>query len=286
MTEYIEHNVSILEFPAAEKIKILRPENVMIAFQDCQALLDVGARCYLDRQCTRPRRQFKGMYVNKNSFSRKRAERIRELIYLITNSIQVTSLRPTTVHQKIYNFMKFLDWCDTNEMHEVLNKAQNARLAFSKYIDYLNEKVNTHNLGDITAALHQTNTLAVLELLLDVENLSRGLRLLKFKNSTETATLPPDEDSQGRVLGITEALFNGLSSFVLNNNTYPYQLYMPNYLNLKNGFLWVLPSTQWFILSQTSSEMIKGGYDYNNGCIVTVDQIINKYEYHCCPVKH
>lgn len=272
----------IYDLPLQKGMEILRPETVILRFPN-RKTTDVGALCYLHREPPpqpgqRIRRPSEGRLVDLQSFTKKRAEQIRTLIFHISDELEKSGLRFETVRDHTTRFVAFMSWADANDCHDVLNNAESARQALVLYIAHIRERVVASSISLNSGSRQQYVVSNYLERFLEVENLSRGINLLSKSPSEIECTVPPNENNQSRVLCLCEALFNGISALTLEGKSYPHPITLPKYLDYPNDTLWVFPSLSWFMSSKMQADRLTkwyqcSGYNYREGRLSTLDEI-------------
>lgn len=263
----------------------LRPEQVMIEFGEGGRTIDVGARCYLKRADAIVRRRVQRggcLPVNLDSLDKGRCELIREFIILLSDEVDLSGKKKETLHRTFSNFIHFVDWCDSSFKTDVLQDQQDARIAFANYIEYFRNMVRQNIISINTAAKRQNHVMHFLSNLFQIDDIGRGIRLLRLSmRATESTTLP-DEKMQGKMLDLCGKLFEGISFFVLKKKPYPFRLRMPNYLSWEDNILWIFPAVTWF-MSPTDLKMrdlrkYPGWvWDYHNGRVCRKREIAHKY---------
>lgn len=272
---------AIYDLPLPADVVILNPESAILRFPNGKST-DFGAICYLHREAApehfyNSRKQSDGRKVDLSSFSSARAKRVLELITHISEDLKHSGKRTETVRDYTTRFVAFMFWADTNGFNEVLDNAGAARTAVQAYARHLRERVMTNAISINSAARQQSATFGLLERFLDVDDLTRGVNLLRKRPAAREVTIPPNQDSQARILGLCEVLFNDLSTFVLENKQYPHYIALPEYLNYPNNVLWIFPTTTWFAPRNT---ILNGdmkwsqGYNYREGRLATVPELL------------
>lgn len=275
---FSERTTAIYDLPLPKGTVILRPESAIVRFSSGKSS-DFGALCYLRREpapvhFSHARRQSKGRLVDLSSFTVERANRVLALIFHISDDLKHSGRRTETVRDSATRFVDFMFWADTNGHHDVLNSAEAARPVVQAYAKYLRERVMINAISINSAARQQNTVFSLLGRFLEVDNLTRGINLLRKNPATTEVTVPPNEDSQGRVLGLCESLFAGLTSFVLDAKPYPYALTVPQYLNYPGNILWIFPTTSWFMSPQMLLDRkCRSGFNYSEGRLFTLQEL-------------
>lgn len=285
MTSYVEREVVEYVLPLKRGVTHLCQKNVVLRFGEGGPSIDFGAHCYLKRSSSVLRRNRRGWGspVDPNSFDKARAKKIRELVSYLSEEVESSGKSLASLHRHTADFFQFIDWCDAIGGHqEVLENAQHARSAFRAYVEHLRDRVLKDELNVNTAAKYQNSVAILLGPLQDVDDLGRGIRLLRVNKRMTQTTPPPDEDAQGKVLGLCEIIFGGISCIVLDLKPYPFKLAMPAYLGWKDNFLWVFPTVKWFMAPHELAGRHELGcsswaMDYANGQLANLEEIVQYY---------
>jgi hypothetical protein len=279
MNRFSSRPVVIYDLPVPAEAPVLKPEQAILRFAD-GATIDIGALCYQRRAPTfnrGRRRATEGRKVMLSSLCTKRVTHIRALITHISTEVQLGSKRNTTL-LCIYNeFCRFMTWADETGHSNALDDADAARQAATAYAGYIRERVRTHEIMLNTGTAMQSMTFAVLSEFLNIENLTQGINLLRKDKNNTTPTSPPNEEDQGRTLALCEALFDGLTSLVLEGNSYPFGIAMPPYLGYPENIMWVFPTHVWCLppaqIARKAEDFSACGYDYRAGRLATRNEV-------------
>jgi integrase len=271
MNNFDRRQVVVLDLPASGRLLILRPENIVLRFQN-KLTMDVGALCYLERESTKitmQRKANQGRRVRLESLCPRRVNHIRKFIDFISNQVQEGNKKSTTLHNLSQHFSRFLSWADENGHSSALDNASLTRLSVVAYALHIRERVAAHEISLDFGAVIQHRTFSIVGELLEIENLTRGINLLQ-KGANLNPTIPPDEASQGRTLSLAQALFYGLSDLVLEEKPYPCQIPMPPYLNYPDNHMWIFPAGVWCQPpKKVESGRFRGVFNYADGCLLT-----------------
>jgi hypothetical protein len=273
--------VVIYDLPLPKGTAILQAESAIIRFSNGKSS-DFGALCFLRREAPplhffESRRQSEGRLVDQDSFVPERAERVLALISHISDDLKYSGRRTETIRDAATRFVAFMFWADTNGHHAVMHSAEAAKQVVHAYVKHLRERVMTDSISINGAVRQQNAVIGLLERFLERDDLIRGVNLLRKNPAAAEATTPPDEDTQARVLGLCESLFDGLASFLLDAKPYPYALALPKYLNFHDNLIWIFPTTSWFMTPQ----MLTGkknrwslGYNFGTGKVSTTLELL------------
>lgn len=229
---------------------MLHPDRAVVKFHS-GGTLDFGALCYLRRSKKRRRNanngKVSGRDVDVASLSPARFAKIRELVTFLSEEVTLGGKRKQSLYSLAGEFMRFMDWADSHSHLDVLTDIGAAYPAFRQYVEHLRERVAHNNISVNTAATLQQCTLTILSSLWGVDDLHKGVNLLRTNQNVRESTEPPCEDSQAKVLSLCTSLFDGLSELALEEKSYPYCLQMPKYLGWGEPALWIFPTMRRFM---------------------------------------
>ncbi|HJV88282.1 MAG TPA: hypothetical protein VJ698_22625 [Noviherbaspirillum sp.] len=281
MNQGTARSITIFDVPIAENIAILKPEQVVLRFAHT-ATFDIGALCFLRRESTpknsgKVRRSTEGRKVVLSSLCPQRVEHVHALIIHISNEVRFGK-RPLTMLEATRKIAMFVNWADENGHSSYFIDPEATRRAVRAYAAHIRERVVTHSISLHAGVALQRRIITHLGELLGIENLGRGINLLRMDFNTVTATAPPCEMNQARTLALCEALFTGLSGLVLDRKPYPLGISMPLHLAYPEDTMWVFPSNVWCMpasnLESNGRNFRRGGFDYRSGRLVTRDEIL------------
>lgn len=268
----------VYDLPLPDATTIIRPESVIVRFPH-GLTVDLGALCYLRRQpmpkCKgSTRKKGEGRLVDLSSINAERSERVRALIIHISDDLKHSGRRTETVRDATSRFVVFMSWADEHGYHNPLNSVEAARPVVREYAKHLRERVTTNSISINSGARQQSTVFGLLEEILEVDNLTRGINLLRVNPAAKEATVPPDEDAQAKVLGLCELLFDGLTSLVLDGQSYPYAMAVPKYLNYPLDTLWIFPTISWFMSPHMQvNRKAFWRYNYSAGRTATMEEL-------------
>lgn len=228
------------DLPLAERLELLQPELAVLCF-GLSKTIDIGQLCYLQRVIPTTETRASGRRVVLQSLCRTRVEHVRRLISHISSIVQHGGFRPDTLHSRFTRLIVFFNWAEVNGWPDILSSEAAAMPAFRAYAAFIRDRVARNDLGLNAGATQQLRVAEALGELWDIEAFGRGLNLLKKDAQTAEVTIPPCETAQGKVLGLCDAIYNGLCTLILNKHDYPFALAVPRYLDFPNDRLWVFP---------------------------------------------
>lgn len=276
MDNFSARSVEYHNLPLPTGVKILHPERVALVFKKSLSI-DFGALCYLHRS-SQMRGRGQGRKVNISSFSQPRAHQIRDLIEYTMERFERSGLKPCTLFRQISNFVRFLDWCDSNQHGSALTNAIYARAAFRAFVVDMRRLVSQNQIGNNTAVRYQINAQSILQDYLNVESLDQGINLLVYSTRLTEPTAVPDDTSQEKVIAWCKCLFEGFSELVVDQKCYPFPLAVPGYLKWPDNRLWVFPvRSAWCRPPDQQDKKSCRVFDYHNGTVRTYEEILSLY---------
>lgn len=242
---------------------------------------DFGAYCYIRRSSAR-RHVGMPQRVVLSSFSSSRAVQIARLITMLSAMVLESGYRPRTIVSTWNSVKKFVDWADHAGHEHCLGGGEETRAAFRDWAFYVDERLRRHEIKAITASLLQRVVLDILERHTDDKHLSRGIRLVSNKQGSGS-TEPASTHDFIRVLSVNHALFEGLSKLVVQRQSFPYKLEMPQSLGWTDSYLWCFPDSTWHMPPNRREAGSTGGratwaFDYENGKVADVQTIGTHYK--------
>lgn len=271
MAKFVERQVEIYDLPFPNGFKPLHPECVVLTY--CKGhSIDFGALCYLRRSSER-RLHKRGRHVDLFSFSKTRTREIQALVDHVSKSYSHSGLKSNSLHQSHGNFVRFIDWCDSNQHSNVLATKMSANAAFRGYVVNLHRLVTQNQLNINTGSCYQNDVLNILQDYLEMENLDRGVNLLIPNHCFTESISVPDDSAQEKVLAWCKCLFSGLSELVIDQKPYPFPLAVPGYLKWPHDQLWVFPLKCWCKPPNHKAPKREFAYDYHNGRVCTFEEI-------------
>lgn len=283
-TRMARRTTHTLDTPLAEGITLLHPELSVVKIGPSKTI-DVGSLCYKQRTVPDVKTRAGGRRVAIESLDVERLGPVRRLIMHISSYVEHSGLRPETLHSRFARLLAFVNWADALGCPDVLATEQNARAAFTTYAIYVRDRVARNEISLNSGAMQQVNVARAIGEFHDIEDFDRAFNLLKKDLNTAEATSPPSEALQAKVLMLCTALFEGLSSFVLERHAYPYALAMPDYLGFPSNSLWIFPGTSWLKTPEMlANSKTNAGYSFSNGRISTAEEL--KLEYPVGKTKH
>ena len=272
--------IKIVDLPLGVDEVLLNPEQAIIRLPNGKSC-DIGGLCYLkaepikDYKQGTSRYQKRGRLVQLESLSETRRYQVRKLIEHISDQLLYSGRRVETIKDFVSRFIAFMRWADEGNFHDVLDSAENAKNVVNIYAQFLKEKFLRNEISLIHAARQQTSVVNFLSEFFEEDNFSHGMFLLRVIRHTNTTTHPPSEDAQTRLLALCNALFDGITSLVIDRKSYPYKLTLPEFLQLPNNLLWLFPAESWFKRPEIALEQRKMclGFNYLTGELNTINEI-------------
>lgn len=287
MSDYSDRLIAVYELPLNDNLAILRTEQAVLRFENGNSV-DIGALCYLRRErfqgLGKGRKGAFGRRVVLSSFCSQRRIRIQAFIEYLSGEAKHGSRRPSTLCNYATEFASFLNWADESGFSDAISSPVEARRAIESYVSYLKDRVRSRAVSLNTAATSQNLAITAISEFLDIEGLARGISLLSKDRAANQPTVPPSEKDQGRALALCETLFDALSTHVLDGNTYPFAIRLPDYLGYPENQMWVLPTHAWCVPASHRAEGNRkpqpgAGYNYLHGRLSTREEILSVEKY-------
>lgn len=271
--------VQFLDVPAPENATILQPQQIIMRFAHGKTV-DVGSLCFLNRERKQGSYSSRlgGRHVEQSTLSARRVKQVRNLIQIISAEARETGLRPETLRSRYSRFLAFMKWADTSSWTHVLDEQSYARAGFIAYLEHIRNRVSRNDLTNNSAYCQLKDVKHVLEGLFGVTDLVHGITMPRRNARAIEQTLPPSEDAQIRVLALSAALFEGLSTLVVDGAPFPHSIEVPDFVDVPNKKLWIFPSTRWLMTSAMEAKrhlMSSPAWPYNfsAGCLFTIDEM-------------
>ncbi|QBE64902.1 hypothetical protein [Pseudoduganella lutea] len=270
----------VLSLPLLAAVEVLRVEQVVIVIDRFH--IDFGAFCFTKRS-GEPRRPGRPRGVVLGSLIADRRPQIQTAIELLSSMMSDGAMRPRTVEERAKFFKAFMDWADLNNHHACLSGGDATLAAFRGWAHHVHERLRRFEISPRTARLLQQLVCQFLELITGVAGLHRGVRLVSGVGQS-FGTEPAPEYEFGKVVALSQALFDGLSELVLANKPFPFRLVLPSSLGWEENHLWCFPANQWCLAPQLQSDPADrrpsryfGAYNYQQGRVSTVSEIVTRY---------
>lgn len=281
MSEFVQHLTAVYELPLAEGVRVIRPEQVVLKFESAGSV-DVGSLCYLRRGKNKRLAACHSQLVDISSYDASRSRSVVEVIRFISDLFRDSGLSHNTLRFNVFTFISdFMTWSDHHGHYSVLVDHDAAREAFRGFVGHLRDQAMQNRVSVNIAAGVQYKVLWFLENFLGMDDLARGVNLLRRSRKATEETAPPCEETQGKVLALCESLFIGLTDLTVDHLPYPFSLKMPEYLQWENNALWVFPCAQWCVppgYQQVVGEKTRNhAYNHAAGRIATLDEIKDLY---------
>lgn len=274
----------IYDLPLSPGTVIPRPEACVIRFLQSKTV-DLGSLCYLRKGIPAKRGgKTGGRLIDIDSLNANRVLQIRALVHHISDDLEHSGRRAATVRDAVSRFLPFVAWADENGHSNLFDSAEMARAAAQAYAKHVRERVISNEISINAGARQQATVFGLLGTFIGVDDLTRGINLLRVDSAAKESTVPPDEDDQTRILGLCESLFDGLSDLVVDRKPFPYAVAMPKHLSFPTDRLWIFPSTTWFMSPQTLAHRKHSlrpnwQYNYSEGRVATLAELQDISDY-------
>lgn len=268
--------VTTIDLPLPVNAVVLQPENTM--FRAIGKYFDIGAFCYAIRS-PKKRLPASACEVVAESLVEARIPQVLALIRVLSTFMSEGALREATIASYFERFKEFVDWADRNGHHECLSGDEGTRNAYRAYALDVEDRYRRHEFGCDFGFHKQKHVRTLLEALTGLDDLGKGIRMIRVDTRGKTATEPASQHTFQQALILNEALFQGLCELVLDFRPFPYRLQVPESLGWLENHLWLFPASQWFQHPDVHNVQSDGynTYDYLKGCLAAEDDIWPSY---------
>lgn len=272
--------VVILDLPLAPNTRLLHPEQVMLKVG--RAVHDVGAFCYGVRS-NKPRKANGPREVIPHSFRKERVKQIRQVVTVFSMFLEDGGKRPATVDNLLGAFKVFMDWADTNGCPDCLAGGDATRQAYRLFAKDVEDRLRRHEFESVHGFHLQNHVLTVLEAVTGLSDLGKGIRFIRQTSRNKGCTEPATQHDFAHALALNDSLFQGLCDLLLGNQPFPFKLAMPKSLGWEQDYLWVFPTSRWFLPPHQwgeAREQMDGSNwtcNYEQGRLATVEELSAKY---------
>lgn len=278
MTVYSDRPVTLFMIPADEGTTVLHPEQTMFK---CDNFIDIGALCFLKRS-NEKRKKGKGRKVELGSFDKSRATAIHALINKILLESATRRLAAPTLQAQYLNFIRFIDWCDSNGHARVLASIDEGRASLRAFVPHLRHLTDVQMHRNSTAYGWQGQIVRALNLHFDISNISLGINLIVTELNLRSHTEVPTQDRLAKFLSFNTAVFNGLCNSILDEKPFPFNVPMPQFVGYDNDQMWIFPiETGWVRHPESPLIDIRNlSTDFVAGRIKRIEEVVHLYSSH------
>lgn len=270
----------ILELPLDKHTSIMHPDQVILKIGD--SYYDMGAFCYTLRS-DEPRKSRQPRKIVTGSFYKHRPKQILLLIKALSSLKTDGGKSLATIGGYASTVKKFLDWADSNDLHDCLAGGEATRHAYRAWASDTLERYTRQEFCETQHNFRLIHICELMEATTGLENLMQGIRKVKRKGNPNSGTEPLALHDFAHAVALNQCLFDGLCDLVLEQRPFPYKLELPASLGWEENHLWLFPTTLWRLpphqrasrarMSSTSSWC----YDYENGRLATPEEIAHRY---------
>ncbi|WP_322979263.1 hypothetical protein [Pseudomonas sp. C11] len=246
------------------------PETFTLILESKRKRFFIGQIAYLARK-----REEDDVVESSLSFTRRAI--VFKFLDWVYHRASTGDLAITTIEGRVRKTLDFFHWCDANNYQDFTQDAELGSVAYRAYSDHLKERVRLGEMHPTYASEHQgiaEDCLYWIFPTFQPESL-QGIRRIQASSAERNATPVSDENDTAKNLALSQALFDGLTDFLINNAPFPFQLSLPN------ETCWVLPCQQWirpaFRLNERNYTP-NWSWNYETGQINDIDFIESKYQ--------
>jgi hypothetical protein len=271
-----------LELPLSKHARILHPEQVTLKIGDHYH--DLGALCYALRSDKMKRhRQPRDVVIN--SLIKQRPKQILQITKALSSLITDGGKSVTTTGAYAWAFKMFMNWADKNGLNDCLAGGDATRYAFRAWASHIDDFYKRQEFNE---RYHNSRLMFVCELLeatTGLAGLMRGIRLVRKNANPNGGTEPLALRDLSHAVALNQCLFDGLCDLVLEMRPFPHKLILPGSLGWDENHLWVFPTTIWNLPPHQQDDAVRARsgsnsswpYDYTNGRLATVDEVMHRY---------
>lgn len=267
---FTERQTTIIDLPLPENTELLHPENTMVRVG--RWVFDIGSFCYA-RRSSSIRKAESACEVVLESLLKERIPQIASLIREISKLLSEGGKRDQTVYNHCLVLKYFMAWADQHGLHDCLSGGDASRNAYHLYAQDVEDQVRRHMFGTAAGTQRQKYVLVFLEALTGLEDLSKGIRLIRHNTKGQQATQPASQHDFTHALALNEALFRGLCDLVLEPRPFPFQLQLPQSLGWEQNHLWLFPTPLWFLHPESKRKLGDISYIYDKGTLASEETI-------------
>lgn len=279
---FISRPIVTIELPLTPHARILHPDQIIIRI--AEGYEDVGALCYSLRS-DKARKPRQPREVVMDSIIEQRPKQILKTIKALSSLRADGGRSENTIRHYAKLFIAFVDWADANGFQNCLDGGDSTLQAFRAWSHETKERYRRQEFGEAFHNYRLTYISELLEATTGLQNLMQGIRKLTKKSRLDGGTEPLALHDFGHAVAINQCLFDSLCDLVLEQRPFPYKLELPNSLGWPENHLWLFPTNLWRLPPHLRSDPIRGAtargswaYDYNNGRLATVDEIVHRYK--------
>lgn len=273
-----ERQVERYVLPLSDGVTLLNTTEIVLQVNDRTAP-DFGALCYLRREKVRLS-PFSGRRVDPDSLCLDRTVQIARLLAWLSEQYNTGRWRPTTLGNYMRELVGFVDWCDASGHHAVLATRDDAHRALKAWVQHLRGQIVKGKIANNTAVIQQSATIRVLKHFLNMNDVTRGINILRSRDDHNNPTAVPSDEKVGHLLGFCSTLFHGVCDLTLNFKPYPYALSVPPFLEWPRNTLWLFPLKRWRITPDqnvSATEHIPPFINYAEGCVLDIEPFVDQY---------
>lgn len=263
--------------------RILHPEQIIIGI--AEGYHDIGALCYALRS-DKARKPRQPREVVVSSIIKQRPKQILQVIKALSSLRIDSGKSANTIKHYAGLFISFVDWADANGLPNCLAGGDETRQAFRAWSNETKERYQRQDFGEAIHNYRLTYICELLEATTGLQNLMSGIRKLKKRSNPNGGTEPLALHDFAHAVAINQCLFDGLCDLVLEQRPFPHKLELPNSLGWAKNYLWLFPTNLWRLPPHLQNDAIRAAmgtnaswaYDYSNGRLATVDEIVHRYK--------
>lgn len=179
--------------------------------------MPVGYLAYTRRYATRP---FRKRWVDPNSI---RTSRIKPLSRFASSLIDKRmKLSPSAVYERFSRFSGFLEFCDSNDLQDVLDGPSNYHSALIKYSFKLDKGVSETGKGNGANRILTVVGSIASDIFPGADyNFAVGVKFPGYSKDEQNHTRVPDEEKLFPIYRVADAVFKEVLGFLCGNDKQP-----------------------------------------------------------------
>lgn len=218
----------------------------LIVELDDNVTLDFGAFCYRSRLTGLTRTRSRVYPVEEASLDMERAGPVHRLAIHACQLISTGWSRQSSVVTMMLRYFQFLNFCDQEGYLVAMLDHDEGKRALTTYFMVVAERCRRHEISKRHCRELQLNARTLLSVIFDDDDFASELVPMSARAKNGGGTPAPDEEEHGKVLALSQALFDGFFDISCKSAGYPYCLQLPKYLPWPHHHIWIFSKKNWF----------------------------------------
>ncbi len=227
-----------IELLLGKNTRLLHPELVILKIGHNSHA--IGALCYSLRS-SKMRKSGQPREVVIGSLLKQRPKEILQLIKALSRLVVDNGKSLITVGNYAHQLKSFLDWSDSNGLHDCLSGGEATRNAYRAWVTETRERYLRQEFGQRAHNDRLDFIRELLEAATGLEALGRGIGKVKERWNPNGGTEPLAPHDFAHGVALNQALFDGLCDLVLEQRPFPYKVELPGTLGWAENHLLSAP---------------------------------------------